>query len=275
MPNILRMDPTRTTTLRKKMERYFRGSYVKLAKAFRKFFIDESIRFEIELDVGAGVKPPTPEEISRRFIIWLDAKFEEVFDYENGDLDDLILQAYSKGAERSYSMVKKPSLFPSKAFAAGAAIEFIRTLTTAPESKGNLGLIQLNAINQYRMVNTQLKQQISRIVSEELISGFKPTEAVSRISIAIDTMDKTRAKLIARTETTRAHAEGQLDAFDALGLENVGVLAEWSAAADACPKCAPFDGQIFTLAEAHGLIPLHPNCRCLWLPVEESPKKVV
>ena len=263
--NILRIDPTRTTTLRKRIEKSFHRDYVQLAKLIKVWFLEENIRV-----LGSIM---SPLERAESFARWLDDKWAEVF-LEDQELDDLLTQAYIKGAKRSYDLAKKPSLFPSAAFAAGAAAEFIRTLTTAPESKGNLGLIQFNATNQYRMVNTQLKQQISRIVSEGLISGLKSTEAVSEIGIAINSMDKTRAKLIARTETTRAHAEGQLDAFDALGLKNVGVRAEWSAAADACPKCAPFDGQIFTLAEAHGLIPLHPNCRCLWLPVEESPKKV-
>jgi SPP1 gp7 family putative phage head morphogenesis protein len=255
---------------------YFQGSYVKLAKAFRAFLLDESIGLEYRLPRDTGLErpfyPPTPEEISRRFVIWLDAKFEEIFDYEDGDLEDLLTEVYIKGAKRSYALAKPKSIVPSAAFAAGAAAEFIRSLTTAPESKGNLGLIKYNATNQYRLINTQLKQQISRIVSEELISGLKPKPTALKIGAAIDKTNKTRAKLLARTETTRAHAEGQLDAFTALGLKNVGVRAEWSAAADACPKCAPFDGQIFTVAEAHGLIPLHPNCRCLWLPVEDSPK---
>ncbi len=31
-----------------------------------------------------------------------------------------------------------------------------------------------------------------------------------------------------------------------------------------CPECAALDGVILKIEEAHGVIPMHPGCRCSW-----------
>lgn len=38
-----------------------------------------------------------------------------------------------------------------------------------------------------------------------------------------------------------------------------------------CPKCAGLEGQNFTISEARGILPVHPRCRCAWIPrIDES-----
>lgn len=66
----------------------------------------------------------------------------------------------------------------------------------------------------------------------------------------------------------RAHAEGQLDSFKTLGVEEVGVAVEWATANDdkVCPKCQSLEGIVLKIDEARGLLPRHPNCRCAFLP---------
>ena len=84
----------------------------------------------------------------------------------------------------------------------------------------------------------------------------------------IDGINRRRATRLARTEIVHTYAEGSLDSYERLGVEEVGVLAEWSTAGDdrVCPQCSSLEGQILTIKEARGLIPLHPNCRCAWIP---------
>ena len=65
-----------------------------------------------------------------------------------------------------------------------------------------------------------------------------------------------RAEMIARTETSRAVSEGTLEAYDVGRTRHV----EFEASADACLICIGYDGNIFTLSAASGLIPVHPNC---------------
>jgi GNAT superfamily N-acetyltransferase len=66
----------------------------------------------------------------------------------------------------------------------------------------------------------------------------------------------------------RAHAEGQLTALEAAGVEQVSAAAEYDTTGDGkvCPKCRPLDGVVLTVPEARGMIPRHPRCRCAWKP---------
>ena len=88
-------------------------------------------------------------------------------------------------------------------------------------------------------------------------------EMSKRLSIA-----RGRAEVIARTEIIRAHAEGQLDALERMGVERIGVAVEWSTADDTrvCPLCSAMDGVVIKVKESHGLIPRHPQCRCAFIP---------
>ena len=68
--------------------------------------------------------------------------------------------------------------------------------------------------------------------------------------------------MIARTETAAALSEGTLQGFGQIGVKRVqGVSDE-----EACEYCLEnIDGKIFTLDEAHGVIPAHPNCECVFV----------
>ena len=51
----------------------------------------------------------------------------------------------------------------------------------------------------------------------------------------------------------------------------IQVKAEWATAGfNVCPDCASLQGRVFTLDEIENLIPLHPNCRCIALPITEG-----
>lgn len=76
--------------------------------------------------------------------------------------------------------------------------------------------------------------------------------------------------------TIRTHAEGQLDAFESLNIEEVGIAVEWSVSGvgvtgrgnlSPCERCAPMKGVVLKIKEARGMIPLHPNCMCSWVPI--------
>ncbi len=68
-------------------------------------------------------------------------------------------------------------------------------------------------------------------------------------------LHRKRAVTIARTETSRAVSEASLVAYDTAGVD-----AQWiTRGAEACDICAPRDGDIYTVSEARGQIPAHPN----------------
>ena len=57
--------------------------------------------------------------------------------------------------------------------------------------------------------------------------------------------------------------------FKKYGISQFRVRAEWVTAGDGnvCSRCADMEGRVFSLDEIRELIPYHPFCRCLALPI--------
>ena len=63
--------------------------------------------------------------------------------------------------------------------------------------------------------------------------------------------------------------------YERAGLLGVKVKAEWSTARDTrvCSICAPMNGRVFDIQRIKGMIPAHPQCRCVaipWIPEVEQ-----
>lgn len=115
-----------------------------------------------------------------------------------------------------------------------------------------------------------MAQKIARELADGLDRGKGPNAIAAAIRGAVDGIGKARALLIAETEVTRFHAEGQLDAMEAMGVEGVTASVEWTTRAGACPLCKRLEGKVMKPAEARGLIPKHPRCRCSWSAVKKK-----
>ncbi|MCR4284540.1 MAG: phage head morphogenesis protein, partial [archaeon] len=89
------------------------------------------------------------------------------------------------------------------------------------------------------------------------------------ITEKIDFIGIGRATTLARTEVIRAHHLANINEYRQYGVELAGVKAEWRTVGDdrVCELCAPNDGKIYALDEIEPLIPLHPNCRCMAVPI--------
>jgi SPP1 gp7 family putative phage head morphogenesis protein len=101
--------------------------------------------------------------------------------------------------------------------------------------------------------------------------GESMDELSRRVKDVIKDNRTWRSSMIARTETMKAYNEGSLQVYKK---SKVVDEKEWSAAIGACPICAGMDGQRVELNDKFktplGNIdspPLHPNCRCTFLPI--------
>jgi len=70
-----------------------------------------------------------------------------------------------------------------------------------------------------------------------------------------------RAQLIARTETANSLSEGIRQGYMQMGVKQL----QFVAGPGSCDDCAALDGQIFPIAEAEGVIAVHPGCRCTFV----------
>ena len=100
----------------------------------------------------------------------------------------------------------------------------------------------------------------------ELALGFTAGESIQQLTKRLegyfDTNAKMRAEMVSRTETIAASNEGALHRYE---IEGVG-KSEFYPSPDACDECLALAGE-YPTKEMHGIIPVHPNCRCTFLPV--------
>ena len=98
-------------------------------------------------------------------------------------------------------------------------------------------------------------------VMAELEAGRAANETITQLSKRIEGYftgnAKARAAMIARTETIAANNEGTIHRLETMGIEK----AEFYASPDACSECTPYVG-IYQTSETHGMVPVHPNCKC-------------
>lgn len=113
-------------------------------------------------------------------------------------------------------------------------------------------------------INKTTKVEIRRQLAQGLEEGESIPVLTRRIKGYYDDAHKRRAPMVARTEVIAASNEGALRGYEEQGLTKT----EFYPAPDACEECIAEAG-IYPVDEAHGKIPVHPNCRCVLLPVVE------
>ena len=185
-----------------------------------------------------------------------------------------IESAYKKGSLRAYTDLRAEKMISKPVGFRGGREEFIHQTFGQPEVTKKIELLYTRAFHELDGVTAAMDQKMGRVLADGLAHGHGPKKIARALTKIVSNMNRTRALVIARTEIIRAHAEGQLDAFERLGEKEVGVMAEWSTAGDdrVCISCEDMEGEVMTIAAARGLLPLHPNCRCAWIPAQKARK---
>jgi HK97 family phage portal protein len=119
---------------------------------------------------------------------------------------------------------------------------------------------------------TEVGLETEALLRQALIDGYALGESIPQLTKRVESVfefcTKVRAERIARTETMMAAAQGTID-----GYKDSGVVSktEFYTAMDerTCDDCNSMHKEIFPLDDSEGVLPLHPNCRCVWLPVVE------
>lgn len=153
---------------------------------------------------------------------------------------------------------------------AGAKVEdsWISTAFNRPIHADRVGIAYTRTFEELAGITAEMDRQISAVLAQGLAEGRGPMDIARRLVDRVQKVGKTRAKALARTEVINAHAEATLNSFEEAGVEGVDVESEFATARDGqvCPQCRQLEGRTFTIAKARGVIPVHVNCRCSWLP---------
>lgn len=114
------------------------------------------------------------------------------------------------------------------------------------------------------------KDEIAALIGKQAEEGWSIDRLADEIEALGEIHSKTRAVLIARTETAAAYSKGSLLAYQESG---VVAQVEWLATLDdlTSPECAALHGTRAELGKAFrdGTLhpPRHPRCRCTLVPV--------
>lgn len=118
------------------------------------------------------------------------------------------------------------------------------------------------------------QDELTQILTEGIDQGQSIPDIESAIRAKFGQYRKMQSERIARTEILRASNAGQLDAYQQSGVVQA---KQWYTAQDGRvdEECAALDGKIVSLSAdffetdygSGEMPPLHPNCRCVVLPV--------
>lgn len=266
---LARTDPSRTSTLRRRYAQKLRGRFGELNTAIRTGIIERDV-FGLggELLQAAPIDdvPPFRFETDGRkheeFMSWLRRQLERgvlrvIARNENVYIQD----AYRSGLQHAERELRK----------AGHPIgeQDIETTFNLPVHQESVALLYTRNYEALDGITQEVAKQISRTLSEGFVEGKNPRTIARELSDRVDSIGKTRSTVLARTEVINTHATSTLERYEQAGVDEVSGKAELRTAGDrrVCSICRSLNGNTYTIAEAKGLIPVHPQCRCVWLPV--------
>jgi len=243
MRNHLRLDPSRTTLLRKKFMIEIRKRFRWLISEIRKLIVEDdafglkkssSLVFHTEYQIWRFARD---KDKVKEFQKWLKNKIDEGVLEVSGDYvkgkpwtAKYIESAYIRGMKNAYNKVS-PQLDKPLSFYKGTEAQFISSSFNLPETMSKVELLYTRAFTDLEGITQAMSSKMSGILTEGLLRGDDVDDIAKNLAESAN-LPLARAETIARTEVIRAHAEGQLDALKELGVEEVGIMAEWSTAGD-------------------------------------------
>lgn len=304
-------DPTRTTSLRNQFARDMNKRFDKLCSVINKAIVDEdcfalyprSAGFAAMADLTTPGKfafdfPRSGEKVAS-FMKWLDKQVNagllEITEMPQFGsaveplwLNKYVQSAYQKGIMRARQELLSAGYEAPGIEEAGG----ISAIFNQPFHLDRVGLIYSRVYSELKGITASMDSQISRILAQGIADGANPRDLARLLvktitgpfgDLAItDTVGrfipaKRRAEVLARTEIIRAHHLATIQEYENWGVAGVSVRAEWMTAGDGrvCEDCASLQGKVYSLEEIRGMIPRHPQCRCVALPVKVGGEREV
>ena len=193
-------------------------------------------------------------------------ELQQIINSNAENSDDLIKKFYQVGSQLGYRDIHKKLLYTpadKKALFHVTRYNFdlIKDLNT-----------QLFEGIQETIFNAVAAGQGADVTTRDILAlGIKPLPIKNAEGEVVRLISpRARANMIARTEHARAVNTGTLQAYSNYSVSHVEIITVGDS--DVCDICIDLeDGNPYTLEEAMSLLPAHPNCRCSFGPVVETP----
>lgn len=274
------IDPTRMKTEREEM-------LIRIRKVMRGVLKEALLWVKEQKDQGLYKDDPESKRMLQTKISQLKQKAMHKIQLEmmnSGQspvgwwLSDYINNAYRKGVNRAISLLHSSGIkIPGEE--GSTSSNTVSFLYNRPESSAKRDSIDLNIYTSFSGVCEELVSKIQSTIISGITYGMSPYEVATSLRKVVR-ISSNQAQTIARTEMIRAHHVANIQTFRDAGVSGVKVLAEFLTVAGehgnpvatrVCEKCWELqkksEKKPYTLDEAEKLIPVHPNCRCVVIPV--------
>ena len=194
--------------------------------------------------------------------------------------DTYIKQSYERGVDRGREELLKAGYDVPPLEASGGIWGAFNT----PMHLDRVGVLYSRTFTGLKGITAAMDTQISQVLSMGLVDGLGTKELGRQLYRTIGSglgmtdklgrfiPAKRRAKMLARTEIIRAHHQATIQEYENWRVEGVYVKAELVTGADPCPECSALEGIEFKLEEIRNMIPVHPNCKCVTIPIDKTKK---
>lgn len=256
------LDPTKTAALRRRYAQSMNRRFRDLAKEVRESFTNGALTANQAAGPGEFDKSTMTQKVEA-FKLWLDTAISATILETAGRVvrglrrhwqETFIKAAYIRGINDTETALK----------IIGELVTPVASVEVALRSglhAETLELMNARVFQGLKGITDDMAAKLSDIFSRSLIEGVGPKVIAKRITDEISSISRRRAMAMARTETIRVYNESRLNTMERNQI--TGVTAEIEArlltAGDSrvCSICKGLEGKVFTIKEAHGVIPLH------------------
>lgn len=297
-----RRDPTKTTGLRNRFAAEMGRRFTALRRLIYKTIVDEDCfglgpAYKLyRPTVHTSFDFPTNQAKVEAFMAWLrkqqDDGILEIISLPRlgqslGEpwTNMFVKDSYSRGVIRAREQLMSAG-YGAPGIGDVEALPLLGTPALAgvlanPFHVDRVASLYIRTYDQLKGITAAMDTQISTILAQGMADGDNPIQIAKKLNFIIsgqgDSLGVTdslgrfipaerRAKMLARTEIIRAHAQAQLTEFKVWGVAGVNVVAEWETAGfNVCPLCLELSAKgPYTIEQAMNMIPAHPHCRCAW-----------
>ena len=271
-------DPTRTTVLRQQyyaaLRRRFRTLQQQALQGLlnRDFFQLDGPLPSGSIEAQAGAFADLIESlVDRRLLEIVDAEGTPILPFGTEWQEPFVSEGYARGVRRGQVLTQA---------ARGSSVPIS---LEGPVAVTRIQELFVNNFEDLESIGDDLVADLREELVVGLVEGEGSEAIARRITNRIGIIDRTQARVLARTKIVEAHAEGTLDSFQQQGIRVLVPQVEFTTAGDVrvCVECLGIASRdafglgpgVFTIEQARGIIPVHAQCRCAWLPagVGEDP----
>lgn len=264
-------DPTATTMIRAAYAADLRRSWQAIARLIKTTLVDnDALRLQQDAEPATKFEFDLRSDKQAAFGSWLDSIIDDEllarFDPARAPRPNpFIWQVVKKSIEKGDREVKRAGLQPK-----GLDLGPVDVPADLPDALANtLNVLYARNYEALKLITADTGNKIRQTLTEGVLAGIGTGDIAENIAAKVRSIGIVRSTILARTEVIHAFAEGSLDRYEQWGVSGVSAAVEFSTAGDArvCSQCEFLDKQVFTIDQARGVIPVHPQCRCAWLPL--------